>query len=180
MDPVDALERCYAVARPLVAAVGEGDLAKPTPCPDWDVRTLLSHLVTVTETFPIMLADGEPDWSRDALADRDPLDAFDEAVATNLEAWRVPGAVEKDSSLMPGMKVFDFNLMDAVVHTWDLATALGVEVELPGDAVELLLERWEGSPADTGRQYGAFGPEVAVGESDAPLDRLLGMVGRGG
>jgi uncharacterized protein (TIGR03086 family) len=178
MDPVEALEATYAAARPVVAAVKPDDMDRPTPCEEWDVRAVLSHLVTVIDTFPVMLADGEPDWSRDALGDREPLVAFDDAVAANLAAWHQPGAADKDTTMMPGMKVIDINLIDAVVHTWDLAQGIGVDVDLPETAIEIALDRWGGGAADNARQYNVFGPQVAVGDASSARDRLLAMTGR--
>ena len=171
------LERVYARSEAVVAGVGAGDMHRPTPCSDWDVEQLLGHYVNVVAQFPALIAGNEPDWQEHPDLS-DPSGALRSAVAANLAAWRQPGAVEQPSTLMPGMRTFDFNLADAVVHTWDLARALGTDPALPADAVVAVHEVWSQAPLVTARQYGAFGPEVEVPASAPTLDRLLGLFGR--
>jgi uncharacterized protein (TIGR03086 family) len=153
------------------------DLQRRTPCADWDVRALLAHVVAANDGLVAMLHGEQPDWKKDALGD-DPAGAVRRALTGSLAAWSEPGAVDVPSRQMPGMRIVDFAVADAVVHAWDLAAALGRRLELDDGQVAGVLERWDGAPADTGRQYGAFGPRVEV-PADAPaLDRLLGAFGR--
>lgn len=127
--------------------------------------------------FPALLRGEQPDWGNVPLL-HDRLGEFRAAVAANLDAWRVPGALDTPSQLLEGMRLVDFNLGDALVHTWDLARATGQEPDLDPVAVEAAYGIWAKAPLDLSRQYGAFGPEVAVPE-DAPLtDRLVGLLGR--
>lgn len=56
MEPLDALERAYEHAEHVVAKTTPSDYARPTPCPEWDVRALLNHLVGSISLFPAMLA----------------------------------------------------------------------------------------------------------------------------
>jgi uncharacterized protein (TIGR03086 family) len=76
------------------------------------------------------------------------------------------------------MHLIDLNLCDAVVHTWDLAQAVGRNHELPEDVVELTLRIWSEAPLDVSRQFGAFGPEVQVPEDAPAIDRLVALLGR--
>ncbi len=176
MNAVDALEASYATARPVVAAVAPDDFAKPTPCEEWNVESLVTHFLNAVAMFPAMLAGEQPDIASGISGDI--ATAFDGAVRTNLAAWREPGAIERETNMLPGMRLIDLNLCDAIVHAWDLATAIGVKAEFDPDAVAYAYERWRNAPLDVSRQYNAFGPEVAV-PADAPtLDRLLGLLGR--
>jgi uncharacterized protein (TIGR03086 family) len=127
--------------------------------------------------FPPMLAGAEPQWGEDPLGD-DPKGAFQAAVVTNLAAWREGDNVEREANMLPGMRLIDLNLMDAVAHTWDLATALGRDVSFDDEAVRVVYDRWKDAPLDKSREFGAFGEEVPV-PADAPvLHRLLGLSGR--
>lgn len=66
---------------------------------------------------------------------------------------------------------------DTLVHTWDLAKAIGVDVELDRD---LLQRSWDGVvPIESiVRQPGIFGPAVELPD-DAPYqDRALAFFGR--
>ena len=177
MDETDVLRAGADEVRRLVRDLAPEDLARPTPCPDWDVRALLAHVVTGQEGLVAVLRGEQPDWSRDALGD-DPAAAVEQALDGVLEAWRQPGAVETPSQQLPGMRVVDFALADALAHAWDLGAALGRPPAFPDDVVRLAWERWSGGAAETGRTYGAFGPAVEV-PGDRPLqDRLLGLFGR--
>lgn len=66
---------------------------------------------------------------------------------------------------------------DVLVHTWDLAKAIGTEPNLDDDMVQrslISVSRSESALADSGM----YEPPIEVA-SDAPaLDRLLGMLGR--
>ena len=176
MNAIDALEASYATARPVVAAVSPSDLAQPTPCAEWNVETLVTHFVNGIAMFPALLAGEKPDIASGISGDI--ATAFDGAVRGNVEAWRAPGATEHHTNMLPGMRLIDLNLCDAVVHTWDLATAIGVAARFDPDAVAYVYERWSNAPLDVSRQYNAFGPEVSVAADASPLDRLLGLVGR--
>jgi uncharacterized protein (TIGR03086 family) len=176
VNAIDALQASYTTARPVVAALAPDDLGKATPCAEWNVETLVTHFVNAVAMFPAMLAGEKPDIASGIAGDI--AAAFDGAVRTNLAAWREPGAAEHETTLLPGMRLIDLNLCDAVVHTWDLATAIGVTAQFDPDAVAYVYDRWSKAPLDVSRQYKAFGPEVAVA-ADAPvLDRLLGLLGR--
>ena len=177
MDLFDALERTYARADEVVAGLRDDDMGKPTPCPEWDVHRLLAHMVGAIAQFPALLRSEQPDWGNVPPLD-DRVREFRAAVAANLEAWRVPGALDTPSSMLEGMKVIDFNLGDAVVHTWDLARATGQDPDLDPVAVRAAYDIWVKAPLDLSRKFGAFGPEVAVPADASITDRLVGLLGR--
>ena len=178
MDDLTVLRTAFARLRSLAATVGPDDLGRPTPCADWDVRALLDHVVAGQGGLVAVLRGDDPDWSDgDRLGD-DPARAVDRALDAALTAFSAPGATEQTSEKLPGLRIADFAAADAVVHGWDLATALGQPLDLPDDVVRVVHDRWSGGAAETGRTYGAFGPEVPVA-ADRPLtDRLVGVLGR--
>lgn len=179
MDDLSVLRTAYGRLRALAAEVSPDDLARPTPCADWDVRALLDHLVAGQSGLVAVLAGDAPDWSeRDRLGD-DPAAAVDRALDAAFEAFSQPGAVDATSEKLPGLRIVDFAAADAVVHGWDLATALGRPLDPPpDDVVRAVHDRWSGGAAETGRSYGAFGPEVPVADDRPLVDRLVGALGR--
>lgn len=178
MDDLTVLRTAFDRLRTLADETGPDDLSRPTPCADWDVRALLDHVVAGQSGLVAVLRGQAPDWSDgDRLGD-DPVAAVDRALDAALDAFSQPGAPEQTSEKLPGLRIVDFAAADAVVHGWDLATALGRPLDLPDDVVRVVHDRWSGEAAETGRSYGTFGPAVPVAE-DRPLpDRLVGVLGR--
>lgn len=177
MNEVEALLSTYARVLALVDGLKPADLTRPSPCSEWNVRALLAHLVAAIDGLAGQLRGEKPDWAKDALGD-DPVATLRRSVQEALVQWRRPGAADTPSPMMPGMRIIDLALADAVAHTWDLATALGRDPMLDEDAVRLAYDRWAHGAADTGRQFGAFGPEISVPDDARLLDRFVGLLGR--
>ena len=177
MDARSALRTTYARAEAVLADVDPSQYRLPTPCTEWDVRTLMNHMVAVLEGFAVVLAGAKPDWAAPVLGEA-PVGDFRRAAARNLLAWAEPGAAERPSPKLPGMRLIDVNLLDTLTHTWDLATAAGHPADLDPAVVAFVHERWRAAPLESSRAARAFGPEIAV-PLDAPaLERLLGLLGR--
>lgn len=68
--------------------------------------------------------------------------------------------------------------LDLLIHTWDLARATGQDDTLDPGLVEALSAMFVPDIPDRGRQIGAIGPAVQVGDDASPQDRLLAAMGR--
>jgi uncharacterized protein (TIGR03086 family) len=68
--------------------------------------------------------------------------------------------------------------MDQLIHTWDLAVAIGADRRLDPEVVEAVVERFLPQMPELGRQAGLVGPEVPVPADASYQDRLLGAMGR--
>ena len=68
--------------------------------------------------------------------------------------------------------------MDQLIHTWDLAVALGVDRTLDAEVVEAVVAMFLPHMPDVGRQAGFVGAAVAVADGASPQDALLGAMGR--
>jgi uncharacterized protein (TIGR03086 family) len=68
--------------------------------------------------------------------------------------------------------------MDQLIHTWDLAVAVGADRHLDEEVVEAVVEMFLPHMPDIGRQAGLVGPSVPVPAGASPQDRLLGAMGR--
>lgn len=187
MDIVDALDRSYEHAGRIVEGVRPEQWADETPCPLYDVRALLNHLVAVVRMFGAGLGGQSlsmADLAGDELGD-DPAAAFRQATADNLAAWRRPGAMEATLELpfgpTPAAVAANLNLTDSLVHAWDLATATGQDGTIPDDLAETSLgfvSQMLKPEMRTTTPDAVFGPEVPV-PTDAPAsDRLVGFLGR--
>lgn len=174
-----------AVAR-IVVETPDGRLDAPTPCPGWDVRALVNHLIVWNargETAARGLPPAGPGEDHDFTAEPGWADRFADQARKTAEAWQDPAAWEGDTSLtgnkegMPAGFIAGILFGECVVHGWDLAAATGRDPAFPPAVVDAAWEQIVPA-AEMSREYGVFGPEVPV-PADAPLlDRVLGVSGR--
>ena len=104
------------------------------------------------------------------------------AAAANVASWRVPGAFDGDRAFPFGTFPADaaamMNLSEVVVHTWDIATALGTDSTIDPTVAEMVYAFYQPISLDPYRAHGAFGAEVRVDANARPADRLLALLGR--
>jgi len=127
-----------------IATVTDSMMALPTPCERWTLRDLLNHIVGGAEMFADAFAGAPLQDISGRLPDivgDDPVGAFGSAATRFGEATQVPGALDRVLPLPFGpmtVRTFlRFVAFDLTVHTWDVASVTGAEVEFPED---LLLE----------------------------------------
>ena len=76
-----------------------------------------------------------------------------------------------------GRELLSMRILDAAIHGWDLARAIGADEALDEDVVAFLLAYTAG--LDLGPRQRAFAPADADGPRNAaPQDRLLHRLGR--
>lgn len=175
---LDALRRAVADFDDVIDAVDRsGGWDRPTPCEGWVALDVVAHLADWTPFLLVAVGRNEPP------AD-DPVVERWRYVAAALQAIMVDPAeasTEIDtgpSGRMPiGRAIATFVVGDVVVHTWDLARAIDLDVEL--DEVTLAEQLAAMEPMeDLIRSSGHFGPRVDV-PADAPLvDRAIAFTGR--
>lgn len=178
---VDLYRQALDRTRSIFAGLRPEHMDKPTPCADWDVRTLAGHIVGGTWMFA-GAARGEPpsgDPDADPLGD-DPLAAYDASAAAGRAAWAEPGATEKTLHLplgeMPGEIALSIAFLDTLVHGWDLATATGQDPSIDADLAVPALETAKMITAQGRGDY--FGPAVPIDDDAAPYQRLVAHLGR--
>jgi uncharacterized protein (TIGR03086 family) len=168
-----------------VHAVGSGQWHDPTPCDDWDVRTLVNHVAVEQLWVPPLaggasVADIGSRLDGDQLGD-DPVAAWDTALAESVRAFGAAGALDGTVSVSSGEKPtseYCWEMTtDALIHSWDLARAIGADEQLDPELSELV---YEGilPIAEHLQETGMFKPRVPVPD-DAPLQtKLLALFGR--
>ncbi|WP_245668030.1 TIGR03086 family metal-binding protein [Actinomadura macra] len=170
----------------IVQEIPEARLDDPTPCPDWDVRDVVNHLILWNArggTAARKLPTTGPGEDHDFTAEAHWADRFAEQARETARAWTDPAAWEGSTSLtgnkagMPAEFIAGIVFGECVVHGWDLAVATGRE---PGFTPEVVQAAWEQlvTTAEVSRKYGAFGAEVPVPQDAPLLDRVLGLSGR--
>ena len=172
------LERATVQAGAVMARVGAGRMADPTPCAEWTVQQLIDHMVGSTDYLAAALAGREPVARSGASADDYRIGA-----RGVLEGLRRPGALDRTCVSPLGFtwsigQATAGTFMDNLIHTWDLATATDQECTLDGELVDACVAMFLPEMPERGRSAGLVGPPVPVPPDASAQDRLLGAMGR--
>jgi uncharacterized protein (TIGR03086 family) len=173
LDLLDLYERSSAWTNEKVTGAA-GDLDRPTPCEEWNVRTLLNHMLD-TQRYFLGVARGEqgspPSPTPPDMVSDDPAGDFTRIRNEMLAAYREPGVLEKTG---PSLGIA---FTDQLLHGWDLAKATGQDATMPAGLAESSYEMIHGRFTDEQRK-GVFKPEVPVAADASAQARLLGYTGR--
>jgi uncharacterized protein (TIGR03086 family) len=185
-DPRPAYRAALRWVTDLVDGVRPDQFGSPTPCPEFDVRTLLGHLVATTERARVIGAGGSPfdvPVVVPGIADGDGRDVFAASAARVWEVWdddtRLTASVTVPWGTVPGAEALWGYLNEALVHGFDLAAATGQPTEADPAAVQPLLDRI--AAILPGGFRGGPVPFEAVVEPAAdagPTERLANWSGR--
>lgn len=171
----------------VVAAIPPDRWQKATPCPDWDVRGLVSHLVS-GNLWAAELGAGRTieEVGHRLDGDRlgaDPTAAYAASAKAASDVFGRPGALEAPCAVsygpVPGSVYAGHRFIDVLIHGWDLATATGQDATLDDDLVEACLQVTE-PQAGMLRASGAFAEGVPVPPDASAQTRLLATLGRRG
>jgi uncharacterized protein (TIGR03086 family) len=174
----------------IAAHTTPGDLGRSTPCAGWTLADLLSHMIVQHRGFA-RAAAGErtevEDWRPQPLSD-DPVTEFAAAAAVVVDAFADLAAADRDIWLpelatarpFTAVDALSFQLVDDVVHAWDLARTLDVPLAVDEDLAAAALAVAERVPADPARRGPgfAFGPVRPETPGASALDRTLTLLGR--
>lgn len=181
------MQRACASTERFVERVGAAHHTQATPCPDWDVRALLNHVLGTLALGRALLADAPPTVSMgpgelpevDLVGD-DALKAYRAGVEALLDA-AAGDALERSHQTplgdMPGAVLGGFTTLDILVHGWDLATATGQDATLEPDLAEQVLAFAHQAITDETRAP-RIGPEVGIAADATPTARLVAYLGR--
>ena len=180
--------RCGQRFAALVAGVGPGQWHDGTPCSQWDVRTLVHHLLYEQRWVP-PLFEGLTIEQVGGRFEGDLMGgdatAWPGLLALAIEqahaAVAQPGALDRIVHLSFGEtsgREYVLQLTaDLAIHGWDLARATGQDDTVDPGVVALMLP-WTEANAKLLAASGMFGSPIATGPG-APDDvRLLGLLGR--
>jgi len=171
----------------VVARIPADRWRAPTPCPEWDVRGLVGHLVS-GNLWAAELGTGR---TIEQVGDRldgdvlgaDPAAAYAASARAASDAFHRPGALDAPCAVsygpVPGAVYAGHRLIDVLIHGWDLATATGHDAALDDDLVEACRQVVE-PQIDMLRASGAFAEGRPAPPGASAQARLLAMLGRGG
>lgn len=177
------LDQALTFAERVVDDIAAEQRNGPTPCPEFNVTALVSHLVSGTRWYADIPEKGMADPS--TLTDID-LSDKDLAAVFRTEAGRARAAwteadlgAEFPTPFQPwsGAQMAEFMIMELAGHGLDLALATEQPLR-PDDELMATTFRLTAAMGDNLRVPKMMGPAVPV-PADAPLvDRFLGLIGR--
>jgi len=186
----DSATRFRRVAETMTAtidAVPDDAWDNPAPCEGWVARDVVAHMAEWIPGPGFLLGSFGIEAGPVPSADDDPAGAWAavrDAVQRGLDDPEIVDRMGDCGPIgeMPYAAAIDMMVTsDVLVHTWDLATAAGIEVEL--DPTELRLQAASVAhvppEADAAmRASGHFGPRVDVADDADDLTRTLAFFGR--
>ena len=183
MNVVD-LDRSAALGTAaLIDATSPEQYTDPTPCTDWTVRDLLTHLIAGNVKY-IEIGRGK-EWARgapDVVLDDDPSGMYRRTMEAMLQAWEQPGVLDRDTALPVGRGRAELalylHLGETLVHGWDLARATGQLPPWNAEVVEASLTQFRSWLPPQRPPGSPFSDATSLGDDAAPIDRLAACVGR--
>jgi uncharacterized protein (TIGR03086 family) len=168
------------------AMISDANQHALTPCAEWTVTQVLQHAAGDQLAWAAALGVGggpsENPFAPSGQLDGSPRDLLDPALATAHVAW-APVSPDDDAvptplpqGQLPAPVAAAACALDAAVHAWDIATALGQPGFLPDElAARLLTAQAVIEPL---RQYGAYAAALPPQPGDGPATELLRYLGR--
>ncbi len=187
MDNLTALPIAAAHFEAVAALVTSDDLAKPTPCGDWTVQQLLNHVVGGNTMSAALIAGASREDAiallTTAVVGDNLLGTVQESMRAQADAFADPAALEMTvqhpAMDMPGAQLLGFRVGDLLVHSWDLARAIGADETLNPEVVAIVATNIEPMRPFIG-QVGMFGegPSGTLDDNADAQTALLDLMGR--
>lgn len=185
MELLELYRRSLAEFTGRVSKVRDDQWTAPTPCDDWDVRTLVNHVVYEDRwALPLFrgatLAEVGDRFEGDLLG-ADPAGNAREAADDSVRELATPGALDRTVHLSfgdtPISEYVNQLVAEHIVHGWDLAVAIGADTRMDEEAVRACAE-WFTGTEQMYRRWGVIAPRVEVGADAGELERLVAGFGR--
>ncbi|MET8428276.1 TIGR03086 family metal-binding protein [Nocardia sp. NPDC004860] len=182
---LSAMTECAAEAGRVARGVRPEQLSAPTPCTEFDVRTLINHWVLYSayglECRARRRAIPDDLSARDFTATADWAEEYAAQLDRAVQAWSEPAVWEGEIDLgwasTPASDVAGMLLAELALHGWDVAAATGQEFRISASAATTIAEIVDSS-AEEYRSYGMFVTAVEVADGTEPFVRAVAASGR--
>ena len=131
---------------PRIAATKEGQLHSPTPCSEWDVETLLNHMLWTMLSYASLGEHGrlEERRTRPTVSGGAYSPRFRSLADRGRAAWSAAGALKRECDFpflgrAPGGVVLGVHVADLLIHGWDLSRATGQDDRMDEGCAEFAL-----------------------------------------
>jgi uncharacterized protein (TIGR03086 family) len=169
-------ERAANGAATMIGRIDAAQWVAPTPCTEWDVTALVTHMAGGAAYLETVLGVT-------AAAPLTDEASYRAAVDRCVDRLQEPGALERRCLSPAGFEwsVADAaagTAMDQLVHTWDLAVAIGAAPRLDDELVDACVAMFLPHMPAIGREAGIVGAEVPAADGASSQERLLAAMGR--
>lgn len=141
-DPRPAFRAATAWVVELLDGVSDDQLDSPTPCDEFDVRTLSAHLVAVAERAAA-LAEGVDIRTMASIAEQFDARTYAAFIDQALDSWsddaKLSAMVQVPWGEVPGAGALWGYVSETLVHGWDLAVSTGRPPEADAELAETTL-----------------------------------------
>lgn len=156
--------------------------SSPAPCEGWTARHVVGHVIGGTQMITSVKTGTAPKWDDPAtMAGDDPGGTYARARDLALDGLTDENLAKNVASPMGEIPLDQFVGMfmvgDVLIHTWDLATAAGIDVSLDPELVEATYNSL--LPIDEMiRMPNVFGPKVEPPAGADLQTKLICFTGR--
>ena len=174
------LQACQRFGQAVAEAGEKWD--RPSPCTEWNARGVLEHVIGFHDVLLLRPLGAKPERPRDDplrrwLVTHDALRSIFARPGLFDGPIHVPAVGNNPPTELDATPLVAALTQDVLVHTWDLARAVGGDERLDSDLCERYASRLPDDP-QTLAASGMFGPAVAVPADADPQTRLLARLGR--
>jgi uncharacterized protein (TIGR03086 family) len=178
VDPLVAHQRAQDTFAHVLVNVTSDQLSSPTPCPEWDVKALIDHVIAGNKRV-VERAGGQA-----APLPEDLGTAHRASAKAAQETFAGPEALTHTYQLpigeLPGTTFIELRTSDLFAHAWDLASATGQPTDLDPELAEYVLAFSKRMMARPGLRGDGrpFGEEQPCGDEHPAADRVAAFLGR--
>jgi uncharacterized protein (TIGR03086 family) len=176
-DELHSAEDTLGVLQRVLHPIAADDLARPTPCREFDVTQLTTHLLKSITALGGMVGAEIPERDEGDSVERQVVAAARPA----LDAWHrrgLDGTVPFGKGEMPASGACGILSLEFLVHAWDYARAVGHDVDAPGPLAEYVLGLARRIIRPEQRRSAGFDDPVDVTADAGALAQLIAFTGR--
>jgi uncharacterized protein (TIGR03086 family) len=184
MDAVELFKRAVAQTDPCIRQVDDAQLANSTPCSEWDLRTLVRHIIYELLWVPDIvagktIAEVGDRYEGDVLGS-DIRAAWDRASHAALAAVESASLNKKAHLSYGDVTVKDYiNEVagDVLIHGWDVDQSMHYTMIMDPELAHTVYDNFL-PKKDKLYKSGLYDKPVEVAEDASIQAKLLGLVGR--
>jgi uncharacterized protein (TIGR03086 family) len=183
MDILEQLDGAATATSTVATGVQPDQLAKRTPCDQWNVQELMNHLTSSLQYFAARAEGKEATMPQPASPAtlQETIDGLVAAANAAAAGWKQPGALQRKAASPFGEVTGEFmaniTLTEMLMHGWDLARATGQVMSIDSRTAEAMLTAAKANLPPQARQT-AFAPEQSAPAGAPALDQLAAFLGR--